>query len=64
MGMNLTAFGDGITPETVLNSFIGEVLDWPGVLAFVEAEGPPGAGMGGNHGGHDIGLDDGSSGTR
>ena len=64
MGMNLTAFGDGITPETVLNSFIGEVLDWSGVLAFVEAEGPPGAGMGGNHGGHGIGLDDGSSGTR
>ena len=42
MGMNLTAFGDGIEPETVLNSFIGEVLDWAGVLALVETEGPPG----------------------
>jgi copper chaperone NosL len=52
MGMNLTAFGDGIEPETVLNSFIGEILDWDGVLALVEAEGPPGAGLGGMHGGH------------
>ncbi|NNM04426.1 MAG: hypothetical protein HKO65_04930 [Gemmatimonadetes bacterium] len=60
MGMNLTAFGDGISPETVLNSFIGEVLDWPEVLAFVEEEGPPSAGMEGMHGGHGEGLTGGS----
>lgn len=48
MGMNLTAFGDGIEPETVLNSFIGEVLDWDGVLELVETEGTPELG---NHGG-------------
>lgn len=58
MGMNLTAFGDGIGRETVLNSFIGEILDWAGVLALVEAEGPPGAGMEGDHGGHGVGLAD------
>jgi copper chaperone NosL len=56
MGMNLTAFGDGISRESVLNSFIGEILDWSGVLALVEKEGPPGAGMGGMHGGHGMGL--------
>jgi copper chaperone NosL len=62
MGMNLTAFGDGITPETILNSFIGEILDWPEVLALVENEGIPGAGMEGMHGGHDEGLVEGSGG--
>lgn len=50
MGMNLTAFGDGITPETVLNSFIGETMEWDGVLALIEEEGPPGSGMHGGHG--------------
>lgn len=56
MGMNLTAFGDGIEPEAVLNSFIGEILDWAQVLALVEEEGGPGAGMHGMHGGHGMGL--------
>ncbi len=52
MGMNLTAFGDGIEPENLLNSFIGEILDWAGVLSLVKAEGHPGAGVEGMHGGH------------
>ncbi len=56
MGMNLTAFGDGIEPETVLNSFMGEILDWSRVLALVKEEGGPGAGMSGMHGGHGMGL--------
>lgn len=64
MGMNLTAFGDGISRESVLNSFFGEILDWPGVLALVEEEGPPGAGMGGMHGGHGMGLVDGDHAER
>jgi hypothetical protein len=64
MGMNLTAFGDGIEPETVLNSFIGEILDWDGVLALVEREGPPGAGMEGMYGGHGTEHREGSSGVR
>jgi copper chaperone NosL len=56
MGMNLTAFGDGIEAETILNSFFGEILHWPEVLELVETEGRPGAGMGGMHGGHGEGL--------
>ncbi len=53
MGMDLTAFGDGIEPEAVLNAFMGEVLDWSGVLDVIRREGPPGHGMGGmRHGGH------------
>ncbi len=53
MGMDLTAFGDGIEPTTVLNSFMGEILDWEGVLEVIRTEGPPGHGMGGmRHGGH------------
>ncbi len=56
MGMNLTAFGSGIEPQAVLNSFMGEILDWTEVLALVEAEGTPGAGMGSAHGGHGMGL--------
>lgn len=55
MGMNLTAFGDGIQPETVLNSFIGEILDWEGVVALLAEEGMPHADM---HGGHGVGLRD------
>jgi copper chaperone NosL len=62
MGMNLTAFGDGIEPETILNSFFGEILDWPEVLALVKEEGTPGAGMGEMHGGHGVGLVEGSGG--
>jgi copper chaperone NosL len=55
MGMNLTAFGDGIQPETVLNSFIGEILDWEGVVALLAEEGMPHVGM---HGGHGAELKD------
>lgn len=55
MGMNLTAFGDGIQPETVLNSFIGEILDWEGVVALLAEEGMPHAGV---HGGHGVELRD------
>jgi hypothetical protein len=40
----------------VLNSFIGEVLDWDGVLAFVQSQGPPEAGAEGMHGGHGMGV--------
>ncbi|UCD24520.1 MAG: nitrous oxide reductase accessory protein NosL [Gemmatimonadota bacterium] len=45
MGMNLTAFGDGIAPQTVLNSFIGEVLTWDEVVELVRTEGVPTGGM-------------------
>lgn len=40
MGMNLTAFGAGVTPDSALNAFGGEVLDWAGVLALVEQAAP------------------------
>ena len=39
MGMNLTAFGPAITQQAVLHSFGGDILDWNGVLALVEAHG-------------------------
>ncbi|MGD2123372.1 MAG: nitrous oxide reductase accessory protein NosL [Gemmatimonadota bacterium] len=64
MGMDLTAFGGGIDPETVLNSFMGEILDWDAVLSLVEAEGPPGAGMGAMPGGHGMEIREGSGGER
>jgi copper chaperone NosL len=45
MGMNLTAFGDGIAPETILNSFIGEVLSWNEVVELVRTESALAGGM-------------------
>lgn len=40
MGANLTAFRtDAITPEGLVSSFGGEVLDWAGVLALVSSRG-------------------------
>ena len=39
MGMGLTAFGDGIREEAILDAFAGELLEWEGVLALVEGEG-------------------------
>ena len=47
MGMGLTAFGDGIGEEAILDAFAGEILDWDGVLALVEREGH-------GHGGHGV----------
>ncbi|MCY4674395.1 MAG: nitrous oxide reductase accessory protein NosL [Bacteroidetes bacterium] len=35
MGMNLTAFGPGITQQAVQHSFFGEILDWQGVDSLV-----------------------------
>lgn len=35
MGMNLTAFGEQITEEAVLNSFGGHILTWDEVLKLV-----------------------------
>jgi copper chaperone NosL len=40
MGMNLTAFGDRISEDSVLNAFSGEILDWAGVVSLV-ARGVP-----------------------
>jgi copper chaperone NosL len=52
MGANLTAFrADAITPEAAVNSFGGEVLDWPGVLALMRARGEAGDAPAGRHGG-------------
>lgn len=42
MGLNLTAFGDQITPASVLNSFRGSVLSWDEVVALVGKEWPGG----------------------
>ena len=38
MGLNLTAFGEAIEQEAVLNSFGGEILSWDGVLGLVGRE--------------------------
>lgn len=35
MGMNLTAFGPGITQQAVEHSFFGNILDWQGVDSLV-----------------------------
>lgn len=44
MGMYLTAFGDGITPQALTHSFYGELLSWQEVLDVVaEKQPPPGA---------------------
>lgn len=37
MGLNLTAFGPGITQQAVEHSFFGDILDWQGVLDVVNA---------------------------
>lgn len=36
MGMNLTAFGPGITQQAVEHSFYGDVLEWRGVVDLVD----------------------------
>jgi copper chaperone NosL len=38
MGMNLTAFGTGITRQAVQHSFYGEILDWQGVDSLVRVK--------------------------
>jgi copper chaperone NosL len=35
MGMNLTAFGEGMTPEAAVNAFAGEVMSWNEVVDYV-----------------------------
>jgi copper chaperone NosL len=49
MGMNLTAFGEGAEPSSLLAEYGGEILDWEGVLNVVRNAGRPGAGMQGGH---------------
>lgn len=36
MGMNLTAFGEGMTEDAVVHAFAGEIVGWDDVLAMVE----------------------------
>lgn len=38
MGMNLTAFGPGITQQAVQHSFFGEILNWQGVDSLVRVK--------------------------
>ncbi len=40
MGAGLTAFGPGIAPQSAIDAFSGEVLDWPGVRALLRGAHP------------------------
>lgn len=42
MGLGLAAFGGGLSPGAIVNSFGGEALDWKGVRSFIERYDAPG----------------------